>query len=131
MPNSISEEFQRALEFHKAGRLDKAENAYLTLVSKEPNNSSALHNVGVVLAQKHKQKEAIKYFDRAICVLPDYPEAFNNRGSTLLALGEFDQAVASYKQSLKIRPDYAEAEQNLANAFMKLSKLQKALDIYV
>ena len=131
MPDSIRKEFQRALEFHKAGHLDNAEKAYLTLLINEPNHSSALHNMGVILARKHKQKEAIKFFDRAICALPDYPEAFNNRGSALLALGEFDQAVASYKQSLKIRPDYAEAEQNLANAFMKLSELQKALDIYV
>ena len=131
MPNSISKEFQRAVELHKAGRLDAAEDAYLTLISREPNHSSALHNLGVILAQKHNQTEAIKYFDRAIDVLPNYPEAFNNRGSALLALGNVDQAVASYKQSLKIRPDYGDAELNLANAFMKKSEFKKALDIYV
>ena len=79
MLDSIRKEFQRALEFHKAGRLDSAEDAYLTLLINEPNHSSALHNMGVILAQKHKQQEAIVYFDRAIAALPDYAEAFNNR----------------------------------------------------
>ncbi|SVC15496.1 uncharacterized protein METZ01_LOCUS268350, partial [marine metagenome] len=108
MLDSIRKEFQRALEFHKAGRLDNAENAYLTLLINEPNHSSALHNMGVILAQKHKQQEAIGYFDRAIVALPDYAEAFNNKGSALLALGKLDQAVTCYKKSLKIRPDYWE-----------------------
>ena len=130
MPDSIRKEFQRALEFQKAGRLDNAEDAYLTILIKQPNHSSALHNMGVILAQKHKQQEAIGYFDRAIVALPDYAEAFNNKGSALLALGKIDQAVASYKQSLKIRPDYWEAELNLANTLMKMNEQRKALDVY-
>ena len=130
MPDSIRKEFHRALEFHKVGHLDNAEDAYLTLLIKQPYHSSALHNMGVILAQKHKQQEAIGYFDRAIVALPDYAEAFNNKGSALLALGKIDQAVASYKQSLKIRPDYWEAELNLANTLMKMNEQRKALDVY-
>ena len=69
MLDSTSQEYLRALELHKAGRLDDAEEAYLVLLQKSPNHSSALHNMGVVLAQKRKQIEAISYFNRAIGVV--------------------------------------------------------------
>ena len=130
MLDNTSQEFLRALEFHKAGRLDDAEDAYLVLLQRSPDHSSALHNMGVVLAQKRKQIEAIFYFDRAIAALPDYAEAYNNRGSALLALGRLDQALHSYNQSLEINPDYWEASLNLANVFMRLNRYQDALNIY-
>ena len=130
MLDSASQYFFRALEFHKAGRLNDAEGAYLALLQKSPNHSSALHNMGVVLAQKRKQIEAISYFDRAIVSQPDYAEAFNNRGSAQLALGHLQQAVDSYNQALKCKPAYSEASLNLANVLIRLKRHQDALGIY-
>ena len=123
MLDSASQYFFRALEFHKAGRLNDAEGAYLALLQKSPNHSSALHNMGVVLAQKRKQIEAISYFDRAIVSQPDYAEAFNNRGSAQLALGHLQQAVDSYNQALKCKPAYSEASLNLANVLIFMNSV--------
>ena len=129
MKNDSSQKFSRALEFHRAGHLDRAEDAYLALLQISPSHSGALHNLGVVLAQKRKQKEAISYFDQAIAVLPDYAEAYNNRGSAQLMLGHLDQALHSYNESLRIKPDYWEASLNLAHALMRLNRPQDALKI--
>ena len=129
MKDDISQMFLRALEIHKAGHLDHAEESYLALLQTSPHYSSALHNMGVVLAQKRKQNEAIAYFDRAIAAVPDYAEAYNNRGSAQLMLGHLDQALHSYNESLRIKPDYWEASLNLAHALMRLNKPQDALKI--
>ena len=130
MKDDISQMFLRALEIHKAGHLDLAAESYLALLQTSPHHSTALHNMGVVLAQKRKQNEAIAYFDRAIAAVPDYAEAYNNRGNALLALGHVDQAIVSYNKSLKIKPDYGEASLNLAHALMRSNRAQEALKIY-
>ena len=50
--------------------------------------------------------EAIKRFEKAIAIKPDYAEAHNNLGVTLQNLGLMDEAVKSYEKAVAFKPNY-------------------------
>ena len=64
---------------------------------------------------------AVKSYEKAFAINPDYAEAHNNLGVTLKELGQLDDAVKSYKKALAINPEYAVARNNLDIALEKLS----------
>ena len=74
--------------------------------------------------------EALKSYERALVVRPDYAEALNNRGITLGDLKRFDEALESYERALAIRPDFAEAFNNRGNTHEELRRFGEALESY-
>jgi Flp pilus assembly protein TadD len=57
-------------------------------------------------------EEALKEFDEAIELNPDYYEAHNNRGYMLFLLDRHNEALAAFSKSLNINPAYEPAERN-------------------
>ena len=47
----IEEAFARAVEHHRAGRLREAEPLYRHILERQPDNSDALHFLGVIAQQ--------------------------------------------------------------------------------
>ncbi len=50
---------------------------------------------------------AIRDYDQAIRLKPDYANAFNNRGNAYADKGEYDRAISDYDQAIRLKPDYA------------------------
>ena len=61
-----------------------------------------------------KLEEAIKSYNKAISLKPDYAEANNNMGIVLQDQGKIDEAIEAYNKALYIKPDYAEAYNNMS-----------------
>ena len=59
---------------------------------------------------------AIKDYDDAIRLRPEFPEAFNNRGNAKLALGDHTGAIKDYDAAIRLRSDYPEAFYNRGTA---------------
>jgi len=57
---------------------------------------------------------AVKSFEKAIAINPDYVEAHNNLGSILNALGHLDVAIECYEKAIAINPDFSDAYYNLS-----------------
>ncbi|HAL76946.1 MAG TPA: hypothetical protein DCM70_10070, partial [Rhodobacteraceae bacterium] len=51
---------------------------------------------------------AIKFYEKAIQLKPDYSEAFTNLGIALNKTGDFATALDSFKQALVLSPDNVE-----------------------
>ncbi len=92
--------------------------------------AEAHSNRGVALQELRQFDAAIKGFDRAIAINPEYVEAYSNRGNVLQELKHLDAAVASYDQAIALRPDYVEAHYNLGNALRELQQLEAAVASY-
>ena len=85
---------------------------------------------------------AVKSYEKAIEIKPDYAKAHFNLGNALhdLALQKFgeysglhsslDDPIKSYKRSIEIDPHYAEAHNNLGNVFQDLGRLDEALECF-
>jgi tetratricopeptide (TPR) repeat protein len=64
---------------------------------------------GNSLCEEGRYEDAIKSYDRAVSIKPDYYEAWGNRGITLDNLGRYEDAIKSYDRAISIKPDSYEA----------------------
>ena len=73
----------------------------------EPNEAKAIieNALGFSYAAQNEFKKAIKHYDSAIKLLPNYTVALNNLAYAQQRLLEFDLAYATYKKVLVIDPN--------------------------
>ena len=57
------------------GRLDEAARELRQLVKDDPENAGALTNLGVVLLQQRRAREARPYLEEALRIAPGMPQA--------------------------------------------------------
>jgi predicted TPR repeat methyltransferase len=110
----IPETLAIAVENHRSGRFQAAEQNYRQILAIDPNHADATHLLGVLAAQAGQHQVALGYIDRAIALAPRAAAFHFNRGAVLQQLRRLDEAAASYRQSLQLKPDYAEASDRLS-----------------
>jgi tetratricopeptide (TPR) repeat protein len=115
---------------YSQGQLQEALDEIDVLIKDYPNES-LLYNISGACYQALNQLDAaVKSYEQALVIKPDFAEARNNLGNTLQKFGELDAAVKCYEQALVIKPDYAEAKNNLGNALSDLGQLDGAVKCY-
>ncbi|MGK7940886.1 MAG: tetratricopeptide repeat-containing serine protease family protein [Crocosphaera sp.] len=72
-----------------------------------------------------RYKEAIKSYDKAIEISPDYIYAWYNRGFALEKLGRYEEAIKSYDKALEIDPNHEYAINNKKRLLEKLKSRKK------
>src|SRR3989442_9555787 len=70
--------------------------------------------------------DALRCFNAAIKVSPDYEVAWNNKGNALARLGKFDEAVRCYERALHIDASYRGAWVNKGFVLTKLGRFDEA-----
>ena len=93
--------------------LQEALDEVKSLAKRFPKDS-LLHNItGACYAGLGQLGSAIKCYDKAIDINPDYAKAHFNLGNAYHEQGELDESITSYQRSIEIDPNYAEAHNNL------------------
>ena len=83
-----------------------------------------------VLQAAGSPAEALREFERALEIRPDFADAHYNLGIALYNRGEVDQAIAHYRKALEIEPDSVNAHTNLGNILAGRGELDKAVAQY-
>jgi tetratricopeptide (TPR) repeat protein len=134
LQNSISTEIeaklQQAVALHQQGRLADAERLYEEILRQQPNNSDALHLLGVIALQSHRTEHAVELITRAIEFVPNAAGAHSNLGIALNKLKRFEEALASYDKAITLNQGYAEAYNNRGVALKGLKRHGEALASY-
>ena len=68
--------------------------------------------MGIALQDQGKLEEAIKAYNNALSIKPDYAQAYNNMGNALENQGKLEEAIGSYNKALSIKSDYAQTYNN-------------------
>jgi predicted O-linked N-acetylglucosamine transferase (SPINDLY family) len=123
-------DIDRALELHRAGRLEEAEVLYRRVLQVQPEHPDALHLLGVLTAQRGDCEAAVKLFQWAIQIRSQVADYHNSLGEALRALGKSDAAVIAYRQALTLNSNHREARYNLANALQGQGNLEAAIAAY-
>ena len=95
------------------------------------SENSILHNIaGACYVELGDQISAVKKYQKAILIQPDYAKAHYNLGALYHEMGKFDESIESYEKSLVIDPEYAEAHNNLANVLREFGFFDSAIIRY-
>jgi protein O-GlcNAc transferase len=126
----IVREFAKALQYHQAGQLRKAEEIYKSILEVNPNHSDSLHLLGIVAHQSGNNDIAVDLINKAIQRSPETPIYYFNLGNVLRAQGKLAEAVSPYQKAVEIKPDYPEAYYNLGITFESQGKLTETVLSY-
>jgi len=104
----------RALEFEDAGMFREALADLRRAHLLSPQDHTILNACGLCLVRMDRAEEALRCYDQAVAIAPDFGQAWFNRGWPLERLGEITKATQTYARAADINPENAEAWANLA-----------------
>jgi tetratricopeptide (TPR) repeat protein len=85
----------------------------------DPGSASICVNTGDILEKfPGRQEEALRWFDRALALRPDYVLALKNKAWVLTQLHRFPEAITAYHRLLELEPDHAEAAMSLGHVYL-------------
>ena len=107
------EKLAAALANHQAGDIGRAEQLYLEVVSEDPAQSVALHNLGLITHQKGNVDKARELLERALVNNGSDVAAWNNLGGMYQELGRLNDAARAYREAVSLSPAHPNTLYNL------------------
>lgn len=103
----------------------------------EAHDAAGYVALGNELYRRDRDEEAVKAYQRALELDPEYAEAYLKLGLTYRVLGQkkesdeaYDKAVKAFEKAVRADGEDARAQTNLAEAYSLTSEYQKAVDAY-
>lgn len=121
-PNSYSLLIDEANIYYKAGDNAKFKERLEEAIRLNPTEPTLYYNVGVMNMDQKNIEEAIKNFEKAIELKPDYGDAYNNIGAAII-----EKAAPIIEQMNKSLSDFKKYDQLQAQQF---DIYRKALPYY-
>ena len=126
---SIKNQLLRALKMHQKGNIDAADQIYVEVLQNDESNFDANHLHGLVLSQKKKYFESIKYYEKSYSINKKNIELLNNYAISLRNLLSFEKSRDLLKDAINIDPFYVKSYLNFSNCYQSENKLKEALEI--
>ena len=82
---------------------------------------------GNLKLQSREYGEAIRYYDEALRVDPNYAEGYNNRGIAHYEQAHYPEAITDYTRAINQRPDFTDAYYNRANAYYQRGEYEPSI----
>ena len=99
--------------------------AALEAYQRDPDKSAVLWNkIGVAYHHMFALDQARKYYQMALAMKPDYPEALNNLAAVYHGQHEYKQAERTYKLALKYAPSSAITVLQPGNGLLRRREIQ-------
>jgi tetratricopeptide (TPR) repeat protein len=115
---------------YATGDMTAAIKGYGAAVEKNPEDLTALNNLGQVLVRAGRPAEAIPYFERATKLNDrDWAPRFN-MARAYGELGDWRRAIAEYRTAATLMPDDYVTHFNLARAYHKVGEEELAVETY-
>lgn len=109
LETAVQQEFTRAMDFHREGRLVEAITAYDRVLRLNPANAEAAYNMGLALRSQQQYAAAVAAFNRALMWQRDRPDTYYMLALALREAQQQEEAVNALNTALEINPDYARA----------------------
>lgn len=122
--------FEKALKLHQAGQFDEAEECYCKILNSNPENSDALHLLGVISHQRGDAQKAVGLILRAIIIKPHISIYHRNLGIAYNSCGRIEDAINAYRQALSLQPNSADVLCNLGVLEQAQGRIAEAINCY-
>ncbi len=104
---------------------------YLQAIQKNPADTDAYLQVGIILAKSGDRDEAMKYFQKVIENNPRDAAALNNQGNLFMLAEEYQDAQKVYLEASRADPKDPEILVNLAKAYKAAGDVAKAKETFI
>jgi tetratricopeptide (TPR) repeat protein len=111
------------------GDAEKAEQQLRKITRHHPVYALAWLNLGNVLRQQGRFREAADIYRRVTRLDPAFADAYNNLGSVLHGESRYDEAEQAYREYLRLQPDAAVGYLNLASLLIDLGRTAEAVEV--
>jgi tetratricopeptide (TPR) repeat protein len=75
-------------------------------------------------------EQALRAFDQAMLIDPDYARPYRSKGDVLYDLKRYEEALAAYEQAIRLDPNYARIHRNRGDILRHLKRYEEALAAY-
>lgn len=119
MKISASQVLQQAIQSHRNGDFDKAFLLYKSIIKVKANHPDANHNLGILLCDQDRIKDATQYFHTAVTTRPDVKQFWVSYISNLFKNGFYDETFKQLRNAAEfgIKDDrLLELQDNLSKA---------------
>jgi len=99
---TLNDWLDKALEHHRAQRLEAAGLLYQAVLDQEPRHAAALHFSGVLAWQGGDCTLALERIRQALALTPGDAQAHSNLGNVLRQLGRSEEAEQSYRRAVAL-----------------------------
>ena len=123
------EAFARAEASEQEGDLDSARRWYDLAGRLDENDAVIPFNLGNVLDELGRPREAEIAYRQAIARSPDLADAWFNLGVLKEKMGRDEEALSSYEKAFAVEPTYADALHNAALLLMRKRRFEAALPL--
>lgn len=126
--NNLSiEQINSVMSLYNKGKFHDAILEIKSLDLDYPNVPLLYNILGACYKSLGELDEALRMFDTAAKIKPDYSEAYFNQGVVLKSLGHLKEAVKKYLKAISYQPNYPDAHNNLANIYKDLEMNEEAI----
>ncbi|MGB9154645.1 MAG: tetratricopeptide repeat-containing glycosyltransferase family protein [Alphaproteobacteria bacterium] len=105
----LHEKRTEAARLHAKGDIAAASVLYRDVLKIAPQDPDALHMMGIIAQQGGNQELAVKFFEMALAVNPDFAGAWYNRALVLRVMKRGKDALQSVQAAIEIDPTLGEA----------------------
>ena len=130
---TIKETLELAVKKHNEDNLKEAEILYLKILELDPNNSDALHLLGLIANQVGKYEKALELIKKAIKLKSNSAIYYSNLAMTYDSLGNDENSTKNFETALRLDPHYNKAHlahYNLGVHYKDKENNEKALKHY-
>jgi tetratricopeptide (TPR) repeat protein len=116
---------------YQLGQLKLARSFLTRAVLLKPQDASLQSNLGLVLGASGSSQEAIKAFDKAIEVAPNFLPAHLNKSLIRQKLGQLEETLAELRLGRKSLPQSAELTFEIARVYERMGRSNEAQRAYL
>lgn len=130
-PNDYNLLIDEANIYYSLGDNAKFKEKLEEAVKINPTDPSLFYNIGVLTLEQKKPEEAIKYFEKAIELKPDYADAYNNIGAAVLEkniaiVDEMNKNLSNFKKYDQLRVKQLQIYKEALPHYEKAHELNKS-----
>ena len=100
------------------------------VVAKSPRKSRPRDNLGLALAHRRREAEAVAQFREAVRFDPKNVRAWNNLGVALAKTGRRAESAAAFVAALHVDPEHAEALYNIGRIHLDEGRFDEAAALF-
>ncbi len=129
LPKYVEAENNIGLSWNELNERDKARAAFQTAIlwqGDTPADAQPFLNLGTLLADDHKDNEALPYLTKAVALSPGNPTVHAELGKTYLAMNKLPDAQAEFEKAIALAPDASALHYKLGQILRKQGLLARA-----